>query len=154
MSASKKYDLKKKGGMTHPNMACVTNYIYDGCHESCGSPVQLQVIVWLILSLHKGKKGEQHINGFEIWRKKWEKLCPTFQTRVSYWFYPHVFVITGKLASTAFRWLLGFCWYQLKKLFVWKVGQGLIYSPPMIFLVFLNLNQKKELYLWWSDVMS
>ena len=43
-------------------------------------------------------------------------------------FTPHVFVITGIVASTAFRWLFGFWSHQLKKLCVWNSWQGLIYS--------------------------
>ena len=78
-----------------------------------------------------------------------EKFVNYFKHAFIIGFTPYVFVITGKLASTAFRWLLRFWLHQLKKWFVWNNWQGLIYSSMQFFLVFWKCTKKRtRIYAW------
>ena len=129
------------------HVACATNHLLLGAMGHLGLPCESSPSINLCLTYFEGhilvKNHGQHIQQYRVF-KSWDKLCPLFQTRIHYSFNPIFFVITGKLTSTAFCWLFGFCQHQLKKWFVWNNGQGLVYSSPIVLMVCIGLNLQKN----------
>ena len=117
------------------------------CLGSTEAFMLLQVNIWFLFHSDWGPPNGKKRRTTFTRKFSFENLGNTLSlfsnTRSIYvHFTPYVFVITGTVESTAYLWLLGFWWQQLKKCFVWKKGQG-IYSSTIILRVCMGKNIKK-----------
>ena len=110
-----------------------TNHSLFECMGSTEAFLLVQVNIWdyfnAFLGPHNSKKNwEKCFSRKFSFKMFWQNFVNFFKHALIIGFIPYVFVITGKLDSTAFRCLLDFLCHQFKKGFVWKGEQGLIYS--------------------------
>ena len=78
------------------------------------------------------RNGEQEFHQYLFFLKLGKTFVKHFKHAFIIGFTPYVFVITGIVASTAFRWLFGFWCHQLKKWFVWNK-----WTRPNLFLTLI-----------------